>query len=270
MGRLEKQIISGAIALVAILLGVVVVKGVDHDPTGEAKHGKSEWQDPTLLMPNLVSEHESGQASRIDLGPSESLLQSPRDLAKEQSLRKIESSPTREMSDPGTDSARAEAIQTEPALSQPKAANFDPNQAWDQQLRVYLVKDGETLSEISMHELGSMKYVDQILEVNEGLQAHRIGEGDEIWLPSQAAAQHSRNLVAGSKPVRAENASAKVLNTKRMHKVVARDSLWHLSKKYYGNSDVDAGIRRIVAANPKLLPDVDAILRLGTELHIPK
>jgi LysM domain-containing protein len=269
MGRLEKQIISGAIALVAILLGVVVVKGVDHDQSGEAKRGKSEWQDPTLLMPNLVPGIEGGQATRIDLGPAESDSGASSASSKDELALMSDIGPNRPLNAVGGDSGTAKVAQSKPVSATPRAALLETAQSWDEELRIYRVKDGETLSEIAMHELGSMKFVAQILEVNEGLDANRIGEGDEIWLPSKAAAERARDLQAGSKKA-AANASAKVASMKRTHKVVARDSLWHLSKKYYGNGDIDGGIRRIVAANPKLLPDVDAILRLGTELHIPK
>ena len=87
MGRLEKQIIVGAIALVAVLLGIVVLTGVKPVDAGSEQHMKSEWMPPEVPLsigdPSRETlENDSG--SSIGLGGAElSLGSEPKQLSTE-------------------------------------------------------------------------------------------------------------------------------------------------------------------------------------------
>lgn len=258
MGRLEKQIIVGAIALVAILLGIVVLTGVKPVNAGDEEHNKPEWMPPEVKLsigePGRENEEDSS-GSNLGLGGAELSLD--------------------------TDSKPAEAPAKQPdrdtqVLASPPAPPHTPEQGTPlildavDALHRYQVKKGETLGEIAMRELGSVHDLDLILEVNEGMRADRVRAGDEIWLPSKAAAdlRRSEKQQAASAPAKPEVSSATQASS-RSHEVGSGDSLWRIAERYYGREGAGEGVKRIVAANSKL-SDENTVLRLGWVLTIPE
>lgn len=268
MGRLEKQIIVGAIALVAVLLGVVVLTGVKPVDDADKQQNRSDWGGHGLLMeapegdssaaPNVGNHLESGATISLD-GPS---------------------GPT-EPSEGAVKNASHQAKQT-PAVPEPspKPISRDTEVGRtisldaEDQLRRYTVKRGETLGEISMRELGSMNDLDLLLEVNEGMRKNQVRAGDVIWLPSRASADARRKEMqsAAAQEVRAAEAStspAKPARNVVTHEVVSGDSLWRIAQQYFGREGANAGVKRIVQANSKL-SDENTVLRLGWVLTIPQ
>lgn len=287
MGRLEKQIISGAVALVAILLVVVLVKGIE--PTGPQNQTekKSEWQDPALLLSNLQPKTgpnggDSLKAGVVDLGGPEPGVGNsaaehgyagadPNKSQLKQGVPTVKDTPA-----PGENLGQQDLIQkaiqkssergeASPASSSNAAAMV--NLDWDEELRVYKVRKNESLSEIAQRELGSMKYLDSILELNEGLSANNIRAGQEIWLPSANNAKANYELSRSAKSKAKPQAST--TSSGRTHKVVSGDSLWRIAKKYYPKMDRKEAIQRIVQANSVLKSD-NSVLELGMELQIPR
>lgn len=268
MGRLEKQIIVGAIALVAILLGVVVLTGVKPvDDKGEPQN-RSDWGGHGLLMeapeggtssnPKAGSLPESG--ATISLDEPNGLKEAAEGEVKDPSLT-VKQAPAVPEPVPGTGKTEPEA-----GLS----ISLDA----EDQLRRYKVKPGETLGEISMRELGSMNDLDLLLEVNEGMRRNQVRAGDVIWLPSRAAADARRKQEQSANPqgARAAEASAKNPTPARntvTHEVVSGDSLWRIAQQYFGREGANAGVKRIVQANSKL-SDENTVLRLGWVLTIPQ
>ena len=278
MGRLEKQIISGAVALVAILLVVVLVKGIEPTGTQKSTERKSEWQDPTLVLSNLqpkgpANGADSQKAGVIDLGgPEPGVGNTP----AEHGYAGAQTPPKAAATPPAGEKQEVDLIQAAiqkskdrieaaPASSKDQAAvvNLD----WDEELRVYKVRQNESLSEIAQRELGSMRYLDSILELNEGLSANNIRAGQEIWLPSAASAkfnfEQGRNAKANTKAKPAASSSG------RSHTVVSGDSLWRIAKKYYPGMDRKEAIQRIVKANAELKSE-NSVLELGMVLQIPR
>ena len=278
MGRLEKQIISGAVALVAILLVVVLVKGIE--PTGPQKPAgnKTEWQDPALVLSNLQPKvapdnGDSRKAGGVDLGaPEPKTGNTPAEHGYAGSQGDVKSA-NNELKqgkpeiDDQLDLIQAalhksqERVEAKPASDAGAMVNLD----WDEDLRLYKVKKNESLSEIAQRELGSIRYLDSILELNEGLSANNIGTGQEIWLPSAAAAKFSyeQSRSGKAKPKAAASTSG------RTHKVKSGDSLWRIAKRYYPKMDRREAIQKIVKANADLKSE-NSVLELGMELKIPR
>lgn len=256
MGRLEKQIIVGAIALVAVLLGIVVLTGVKPvNATGEERN-KPEWMPPEVPLSigdPAREQAENGGNTGAVLGGAELSL---------------DTDPKPETEQPATP---VETLASPPA---PQEASEDAGRPLSidsiDALHRYQVKKGETLGEIAMRELGSVKDLDLILEVNEGMRADRVRAGDEIWLPTKAAADLRRNEQKQAKPSEAKAAVTEVAETRgRSHEVGSGDSLWRIAERYYGREGASVGIKRIVAANSKL-SDENTVLRLGWVLSIPE
>jgi nucleoid-associated protein YgaU len=56
--------------------------------------------------------------------------------------------------------------------------------------RMYTIKKGDTLGEISQRELGSFKHLHKIMELNPGLSPSRLRLGQKIKLPERVRASH--------------------------------------------------------------------------------
>lgn len=265
MGRLEKQIIVGAIALVAVLLGVVVLTGVKPVEETDKPQNRSDWGGHGLLMespegdapvkPKPELKGAGGAALSLD-GPNETSA-----AEKAASKPEVKHTPAVQQSEP-----KPVAVEQQPG----RTLSLDP----EDQLRRYTVKSGETLSEIAMRELGSMNDLDLLMEVNEGMRKNQVRAGDVIWLPSRAAADARRADAASAAPDQAvaREASASKPSAARQgvtHEVVSGDSLWRIAEQYYGREGASTGVKRIVKANGKLSNE-NTVLRLGWVLSIPQ
>lgn len=266
MGRLEKQIIVGAIALVAVLLGIVVLTGVKPAEAGGEGGKRPDWSNPGLLF-------SDPQADTTPSGPEPGLGGASLSLDDPVVSLDGETQPSE-----GGEASLEESSQQPPkALATPPAPSIEADAGKVlsleddlDRLARYEVKKGETLGEIAMRELGSMHDVDLILEVNEGMRANRVVAGDVIWLPSRQLADQRRATRASTNSTAKSEAPAKAAAAgRRSHEVVSGDSLWRIAEQYYGREGANQGVRRIVAANSKL-SDANTVLRLGWVLVIPE
>jgi LysM repeat protein len=226
MGRLEKQIIIGALALVGVLLTVVVLKGLKPRDGGEPRTTSLiDWEYSLDDRPELV----------LDSG-----------VSKPDALDEPERTP---MPPPTIDPIAPQTPVYVPPVPKPSTA---------QEPRIYVVQRGEVLSKISERELGSINHIELILDLNPGMNADRLTEGDSILLPPIASLQNrsSRSTSQREMP-----------QGSQLHTVAPGESLWAISMKYYG---VESGIDRIVAANRDLLASKETVLRIDWQLVIPQ
>jgi len=244
MGRLEKQIIIGALALVGVLLTVVVLKGlqprddqsVDLGAPGEWESGGtpalSAFGNPGGLSVSLAPESEE---------PVTEASGTPEGVVEPASLRPEPAPPIVEPAEPES---------TGPAIRD--------DGTWD-----YVVQPGEVLSLIAQRKLGSVRHMTKIIDLNPqvGRDGDNIHAGQTLVMPSKADLEPSRP----ASPVQRRPELAGV----RTHEVVAGDSLWQIAMDFYGNGD-NATVKRIVQANPDRLKSVDTTLMLGWVLVIPE
>lgn len=194
MGRLEKQIIIGALALVGVLLGVVVVKGLEPRETEDTR--------PPLF---------------IDLDPVDELTEAPKGAEvfpafpphgdkKKDDVAKIDVKPVA------------------PPVVKPQP--FVPPSS--DQPRIYTIQKHDTLSEIAQEQLGSSRRFREILNANPGLDAGHLVPGETLVLPGKDS-----NVVS-AKGNKSSGQAAEASASGRTHTVSGGDSLWSLAEKYYG------------------------------------
>lgn len=230
MGRLEKQIIIGALALVGILLTVVVLKGLKPRDGGESSSvALNGWDSSIDERPDLVV--EPGTSTPLDLdGPST----------------------------PAVEPVSPDFSGTQPPVVPHPAIDDTPAPSASSEPWIYIVQRGEVLGKISERELGSVKHIGAILDLNPGMTADDLVEGDPILMPPVASLQSRQPRTNGQRTLPQGT---------KAHTVAAGESLWAISMKYYGS---DSGIERIVAANRGLLASKETVLRIDWSLVIPQ
>lgn len=230
MGRLEKQIIIGALALVGVLLSVVVFKGLKPRPEVDVRQP---------LFISLDGEGVEEEAEKDKAEPRGQDLFPDFGKEQESSKEKVVQQPVRpQLKDQGVPAPKID------------------DKPW-----IYEIQPNDTLSEIAQKQLGSQRRMEEILDLNPGLDKNRLVPGETLVLPSKQAREREAN--GGGSESRVAEAGAKG----RTHTVAPGDSLWNLAKKYYGEGHLTD---RIVAANPSKLPDEHAVLTVGWVLVIPE
>ncbi|RMH02402.1 MAG: LysM domain-containing protein [Planctomycetota bacterium] len=255
MGRLEKQIIAGALALVGFLLILVVYRGIDPgaDPSPTAAAPPvSRWQDPAEpatrhdLAPTPVEKPTVAAGAAAEPAPAGAAalplaITGPDRSEPEPAEEEVETASPPALPEP--------APATEPA---PVVHDLAPGQDWDPGLRTYTVRPGDTLGHIAQRELGSIRYVDEILKLNEGVVPERLRPGQVLTLPTHV--RRRRQAAAAAPPPGV-----------RTHVVATGDSLWSIAARYYGDG---SQYERILAANPGL--SKDSVLRIGDRIVVPE
>ena len=115
--------------------------------------------------------------------------------------------------------------------------------------RVYKVRKNETLSEIALKQLGSTRYVKQIMAVNPGL-TDRIYIGQRIKLPAKKKSSRSRG-------------SAVLDNSVRKYTICPGDNFSRIAKVELGDA---SRFGEIEALNPNVNPDA---LQIGKKVNLP-
>lgn len=245
MGRLEKQIIAGALALVGILLSVVVYRGVERSDHTLAIVPTSQWNDPgetaaetaSLLKPETVVEPAS--APKAVVGDADHAVV-PGGFAAVEAVDIATST--------------IEIVETAAPLAE--LISLDDADEWDSGLVEYTVKKGDILGTIALRELGSSRLVHEIKMLNEGVNPNNLQIGQVLLLPAKRAGQATEVN---------DQVLVEANSDRRIHTIVSGDTLTQLALTF----NVTGGVEAIVAANQKL-ESRDQNLNLGWQLIIPE
>ena len=253
MGKLERQIMIGALALVGILVAIVILKGLA--PRGEGEGSGTELlgsgaplildgSSPVVLDPQVGLTPDPALDPKLDPAavPPTPALEPWIDLAVMNGS-----------SNPSALTSGTEQLPLQPSLEPLPAAPPAVPVVKDS----YTIKKNDTLGHIAQRELGSARRVKEIMDLNPGLNPNSLVPGTVIKLPQGGVVEVKREAAA---PVAADGQF-------HMHTVVAGDSLWALAARYLSDGN---RFRDIVAANPGVLKGENSVLPLGAKLRIPK
>ena len=127
--------------------------------------------------------------------------------------------------------------------------------------RVYEVAPGDTLSEIAMEQLGTMKRWKEIAALNPGVDPSRLFVGQKIVLPGTGASPP--RVVESASPAPARESAAEAPSNGEGYAVRSGDSMWLIAQRTLGDGERWREIAR-------LNPTVDANrLRVGQRLVVP-
>lgn len=263
MGKLEKQIMIGALALVGILVAVVILKGLSPREDGTLEGDPGLGAGPALMLDGTTPVEPTPADPLLDTGldpalqdPNAPLAQLPAQPENWLDLSGVPPAAGAEV--PLTDAGLGlDGAITPPSL--PPAFEAPPVVTPAPVVKDrYVIRSGDTLGHIAQRELGSARRVKEIMELNPGLDPTNLSVGVEIKLPTTGAA-----------PVKSEATPPVASNDAgfQTHVVVAGDSLWALADRYLRDGN---RFREIVAANPTVLKNENSVLPLGAKLRIPK
>ena len=110
----------------------------------------------------------------------------------------------------------------------------------------YVVRSGDTLSEIAQRELGSARRWPEIVAVNPGLDPARLRSGKSIQIPGAGSPSAARAASAPAKP------TAGATGEGRTWTVAKGDNLWKIAERALGDGK---RWKEIAALNPRANPD---------------
>jgi nucleoid-associated protein YgaU len=123
--------------------------------------------------------------------------------------------------------------------------------------RVWVVKAGDTLSEISLEALGTSKRWQEIVDANPGLDPARLKVGARLKLPTEGVAPPAAGEPSAQVAQRTPAAGSTTW------RVRAGDSLWKIAQHALGDGE---RWREIAALNPEVDP---SRIREGQSLRLP-
>ncbi|MGB0685070.1 MAG: LysM peptidoglycan-binding domain-containing protein [Planctomycetota bacterium] len=232
MGRLEKQIIVGALGLVGLLLAIVVLKGLK-----PRENSQPLFIDLDAEEPATPSAEDDGQLGfNLDNAGFKPLPPIDRDGDKSQPKP-----------------------ETEPVTPRPQTPLVAPPALPKEDgPRLYTIQKGDILGRIAQEQMGSAKprYIEELKRANPGVDEQHLIPGETLVIPvmtdSVAVDEPKQDLPSGA----------------RIHLVGAGDSLWKIADHHYGNG---SELNRIVDANRDLLRDgQNSVLSVGMKLVIPR
>lgn len=264
MKQNEKVLVYAVTGFLLVILGIAILFGKDgprRAPKGDpgepkptvANAGKGTMQD---LLAELVNKEADKGAVSTEAAPATTGLPAP----TEQPL----------------------SVAPPPSVAELVALKLGDSRR-DRDFRVVKARRGDSLSVLAERWCGSVKMLDQVMSMNEGLVTLR--EGQEVWVPwveddELIAALDARQAPAASaKPAgvavdaTASNAGAvvpafapKPVST-RTYKLKPGDKLWNLAVSEAGLKGAPAFLEELKRLNPQV-PDLNRV-RDGLVLNLP-
>jgi len=243
----------GLVALIFLVITVVAVLLWDEEPDPSQPVAKAEQPPAQEQVPNRVTMRSpavktGGKGLARDLLAEQDAPEAP--LVASRSVPTDQVAPggivpadARAAAETVALDARAESSSRERDTEAADSRGRGPATPASSSLS-YVIRSGDTLSEISMRELGTMKRWEEIVALNPGLDATRLVVGREIRLPvgpvpKSAVEPRPRSIERGGTPA-TEGAS---------YVVRSGDSLWKIAQSVLGDGE---RWREIAKLNPGL------------------
>ena len=149
--------------------------------------------------------------------------------------------------EPVIDAPRVRPPSSKPARPPAEAPAVD----WSDDVAFHVVSKGDTLSDLARRYLGSAGRWQELVEVNDHINPHRLRIGDEIAIPSRSGGGSAR---ASVQPKRIAH-----------HEVVSGDTLSGIATRYYGDA---RKWKQLYEHNRARIPRPESLV-VGTVLDLP-
>lgn len=168
-------------------------------------------------------------------------------------------------SPPGGGTALTPSRSTEPTVSATPQRPESSSAVDSNSMRIYVIRPGDTLSNIAARELGTASLADNIFLSNRDviLDPDHLMVGMKIKLPAQESVSGYGEVSSGSDSSSSPRRPTQGLG--RVHRVARGDTMSSIALQYYGSS---SAWRFLYEANKSVVPDPNR-LSVGTELTIP-
>ena len=244
MGQLEKYGLYVLCLVIFLILGVAIWG----EPVAVHGRGASAVGQQSAGTPNQSLEVSTASS----MGDLQALMrpaprpQSETRVAVSPASTPVDSAPRPALQPAANAPAPVEVEARTEAAAAPSASSPAP-----QGNRTYVIKSGDTLSEIAQEQLGSMRFAALLVKLNPGIRADRLQLGQKLRLPTVT------EVASVSGPVKGIQAGSLTYRIKR------GDTLEGLAKSRLGDS-------RRVREIKKLNPTVDPTrLRVGQIVYLP-
>ncbi len=148
----------------------------------------------------------------------------------------------------------------------PSATPSNPQPIQRAEPRIYVVRSGDTLSEIALRQTGTSKRWKEIVDLNPGLDPKKLKVGARLRMPAPGSVEIAR--AAGSegtaRPSAAAPTQAEPQASGPEYKVRSGDSLWKIASRTLGDGE---RWRELEKLNPKINPNK---LLVGQVLRLPE
>jgi len=159
-----------------------------------------------------------------------------------------------------------------PSPEPPTPDKIDPVPPASEEIWMYTVQPGDTLTQISERELGTWRRYKEILKLNPGVKAETIREGDVLKMPPRHASsslkvtpgEHAQKGAGGKMVIHLPSRGRIALG--ETYVIQEGDRLSRISKRAYGTID---RWPELWARNLSVIDDPDEP-RVGAKIFIPK
>ena len=247
MGQLEKYGLYVLCLVIFLILGVAIwgepVSAQDRAPTAVRQQAA------------VAQTQNTGAAAASTMGDLQALM---RPAVRPESAPLVPESRPEPVRTPSTQRERSADAADPPSVDvdttptgSPAPRSAESPAAPSASRRTYVIKSGDTLSEIAQDQLGSMRFAPLLLKLNPGIRSDRLPLGKKLRMPSVA------EVAAVSGPVKGAKAGSVTYRIKR------GDTLEGLAKSRLGSAGRVKDIK-------KLNPTVDPTrLRIGQIVYLP-
>lgn len=263
MGGIEKFMVFGILVIILVILGFAVVTSISVQDDLSSNRLKAGGKERVIqVLDQEVPEPGETLAVERKRLPSKPVASDvvpagaePRSTSTLPTVPlKLELPGKTRNSDPTGDAEKGTAAPENPLHAAGETASHKPI--------TYTVKKGDSFRKIARILLGDEERYTQIMALNPDVDPRYLRVGQEILVPAKGGVAPGG---AGNAVARSKGSPATPSASGRIYVVQKGDTLFQISRKFYGNA---SGWKKIYAANRAIIPDPGR-LPVGLKLRIP-